>query len=141
MYKGTKQGNCGKESAGLPLYWRGRNERTHQKQGYACRRDLGSDRSLRSCHRLHLSVTVDGDPAELGSISHRLSEDPLGRRLERKAGLQEGAKARGHSVLQAGPSGPSRLTFRIPETVTTVDYRLEAVLALLASADLMTAVK
>ncbi len=40
---------------------------------------------------------------------------------------------------QGGLSCPSRLTFRIPDNVTAIDYRLTALLALLASADLETA--
>lgn len=44
-------------------------------------------------------VVVEGDPPELGSISPRFGEDPLGGRLERKAALQEGADTCGHAML------------------------------------------
>jgi hypothetical protein len=40
---------------------------------------------------------------------------------------------------QAGLSGPSRLTFRVPDSVNAIDYRLDALLAFLQSADLETA--
>ena len=44
--------------------------------GDACRCGLGPNQGLRGRHRLHLSVTVEGDPAELGSIPPRLGEEP-----------------------------------------------------------------
>jgi hypothetical protein len=39
---------------------------------------------------------------------------------------------------QSGLSGPSRLTFRVPDNVDTIDYRLDALLAFLQTADLET---
>src|SRR5689334_20340029 len=40
---------------------------------------------------------------------------------------------------QSALSGPSRLTFRVPDNVNTIDYRLDALLAFLQDADLETA--
>lgn len=40
---------------------------------------------------------------------------------------------------QSGLAGPSRLTFKVPAATSAVDYRLDALLALIAGADLVTA--
>jgi hypothetical protein len=40
---------------------------------------------------------------------------------------------------QSGLAGPSRLTFKVPASISEVDYRLDALLALIAGADLVTA--
>ena len=44
--------------------------------GDACRCGLGPNQGLRGRHRLNMSVTVEGDPAELGSMPPPLGEEP-----------------------------------------------------------------